>query len=138
MPDIALMIEGQNGLTWDRWQRIGHTAEQLGFQGLFRSDHFTNPEGPMKDSLELWVSLTWLAANTEDIEFGPLVTPMSFRDPVFTARMGKDVDNLADGRLILGVGAGWQKREHDMFGYDLLDIPERFDRFEEGVEVIDL
>lgn len=136
MPETAIMVEGQDGLTWDRWKRVARTVEDCGFDGLFRSDHFTEPDGPYTDSLELWTSLTWLADNTDDIDFGPLVTPMSFRDPVFTARRGKDVDNLADGRLVLGVGAGWQEREHETFGYDLLDLPDRLDRFEEGVEVI--
>lgn len=136
MPDVAIMVEGQLGLTWERWKRIGRTVEDLGFDGLFRSDHFVSPDGPLEDSLELWTSLTWLAEHTDQIEFGPLVTPVSFRHPVFTARMGKDVDNLANGRLVLGVGAGWQEREHEMFGFDLLEISDRFDRFEEGVEVV--
>lgn len=130
------MVEGQRGLTWDRWKRTARTVEDRGFDGLFRSDHFTEPEGPYEDSLELWTSLTWLADNTETIDFGPLVTPVSFRNPVFTARMAKDVDNLSGGRLVLGVGAGWQEREHEAFGFDLLEVPERLDRFEEGVEVI--
>jgi F420-dependent oxidoreductase-like protein len=136
MPELALMIEGQNGVNWERWQTIVRAAEDLGFAGLFRSDHFTNAEGPAEDALELWTSLTWLADNTDEIEFGPLVTPVSFRHPVFTARMAKDVDDLSGGRLTLGVGAGWQEREHETFGFDLLDVPERFDRFEEGVEVV--
>lgn len=134
--DVAVMIEGQSGLNWDRWKRIARAVEDLGFDGLFRSDHFTNPEGPFEDALECWVSLTWLADNTEDIEFGPLVSPVSFRHPAFLARMGKDIDNLADGRFVLGVGAGWQEREHETFGFDLLPVPERFDRFEEGVRVV--
>ncbi|RME12047.1 MAG: LLM class F420-dependent oxidoreductase [Ardenticatenia bacterium] len=136
MPEIAIMIEGQNGLNWERWKRIAHAVEDLGFVGLYRSDHFTNANPPDKDSLELWVSLTWLASHTSRIEFGPLVTPVSFRHPVFTARMAKDVDDLSGGRLVLGVGAGWQEREHAMFGFDLLSVRERFARFEEGVEVI--
>jgi F420-dependent oxidoreductase-like protein len=136
MPDIAVMIEGQNGLNWPRWQKIAHAVESLGFAGLFRSDHFTNSNPPDRDSLELWTSLTWLASHTERIEFGPLVTPVSFRHPVFTARMAKDVDDLSSGRLILGVGAGWQEREHDLFGFELLDPKARFDRFEEGLQVI--
>lgn len=134
--DIAIMIEGQNGLTWPRWQRMARAVENLGFAGLYRSDHFTNASPPDMDSLELWVSLTWLAGHTNRIEFGPLVTPVSFRDPVFTARMAKDVDALAGGRLILGVGAGWQEREHHMFDYDLLEIPQRFARFKEGLQVV--
>lgn len=136
MPEIAIMIEGQDGVNWTRWKRLARAVEDLGFAGLYRSDHFTNPDGPNKDSLELWVSLTWLASHTERIEFGPLVTPVSFRHPVFTARIGKDVDTLSGGRLTLGVGAGWQDREHHTFGFDLLNVSDRFDRFEEGVQVI--
>lgn len=136
MPDVAIMVEGQMGLNWERWTEFGPLVEELGFDGLFRSDHFTNPDGSYEDSLELWTSLTWLADNTDRIDIGPLVTPFSFRHPVFTARMGKDVDNLSGGRLNLGVGAGWLEHEHDAFGFDLLDLDARFDRFEEGVEVV--
>lgn len=133
---LAIMIEGQNGLTWPRWQRIAQAVEDLGFVGLYRSDHFTNANPPDIDSLELWVSLAWLAGHTRRIEFGPLVTPSSFRHPVWTARMGKDVDDLSGGRLTLGVGAGWQAREHHAFGFDLLDVPGRMARFEESLSVI--
>lgn len=130
------MIEGQDGLNWPRFQRIARAVEELGFVGLYRSDHFTNSEPPDLDSLELWVSFTWLASHTQRIAFGPMVSPVSFRDPVFTARMAKDVDDLSGGRLVLGVGAGWQEREHTNFGYDLLDVKGRMARFEEGLEVI--
>lgn len=136
MIEVAIFLEGQNGLTWPRWQRIATAVEELGFVGLFRSDHFTNASPPDKESLELWVSLTWLASHTERIEFGPLVSPISFRNPAFTARMAAAVDDLSGGRLVLGLGAGWQEREHNNYGFDLLDINDRFDRFEEGIEVI--
>lgn len=134
--EIAIMIEGQNGLTWARWQKIVRLVEELGFVGLFRSDHFTNSSEPDLESLELWTSLTWLACNTSRIEFGPLVTPFSFRHPALTARMASAVDDLSGGRMTLGLGAGWQEREHHLFGFDLLDIYARFDRFEEGVKVV--
>jgi F420-dependent oxidoreductase-like protein len=134
--DIAIMIEGQDGLTWPRWQNLARAVEDLGFSGLFRSDHFTNARPPEKDSLEMWVSLTWLASHTQRIEFGPLVSPVSFRHPAMTARMASAVDDLSGGRLILGLGAGWQVREHEMFGFDLLEVGPRFDRFEEGLEVV--
>lgn len=131
--DIAIMIEGQMGLTWPRWQRMARAVEDLGFAGLYRSDHFTNANPPDQESLELWVSLTWLAANTSRIEFGPLVTPVSFRHPAMTARIAAAVDDLSGGRLILGVGAGWQDREHHNYSYDLLDVEGRFARFEEAL-----
>lgn len=134
--EIALMIEGQNGLTWPRWQRLAQAAEDLGFAGLYRSDHFTNANPPEKESLELWISLAWLASHTKRIEFGPLVSPVSFRHPALTARMAAAVDDLSGGRLQLGLGAGWQEREHTMFGFELLPVKERFQRFAEGLEVV--
>lgn len=136
MPEIALMVEGQDGLNWPRWQRLARAAEDFGFAGLYRSDHFTNPTGPVLDALELWTSLTWLAAETERIEFGPLVSPVSFRHPVVTAWAAGAVDDLSGGRLQLGLGAGWQEREHAAYGFDLLPTDRRFDRFAEGLEVI--
>jgi F420-dependent oxidoreductase-like protein len=134
--EIAIMIEAQNGLNWTRWKNLAAAVEELGFHGLFRSDHFTNATPPDKESLELWVSLTWLASHTKRIEFGPLVTPVSFRHPAQTARMAAAVDDLSNGRLTLGLGAGWQEREHLLFGFDLLDMVSRYYRFEEGLEVI--
>ncbi|MBA4399835.1 MAG: LLM class F420-dependent oxidoreductase [Anaerolinea sp.] len=136
MIDLAIMVEGQNGLNWPRWQRLVKLVEELGFYGLFRSDHFTNSRPPDLDSLELWTSLTWLAGNTRRIRFGSLVTPVSFRHPALTARMAAAVDDLSGGRLTLGLGAGWQEREHQLYGFDLLPPAERFDRFEEGVQII--
>jgi F420-dependent oxidoreductase-like protein len=136
MIEVAIMIEGQNGLTWPRWQQIALAVEELGFAGLYRSDDFTNANPPDKDSLELWVSLTWLASHTHRMRFGPLVTPMSFRHPTMTARMATAVDDLSGGRLVLGLGAGWQEREHTNYGWDLLDIDGRFARFEEALEII--
>lgn len=138
MPEIAINLEGQNGLNWERWKRLGRAVEEMGFAALTRSDHYTNPQPPDMDSLELWVSLTWLADNTERIEFGPLVSPVSFRHPTMTARMAAAVDDLSDGRLVLGVGAGWQEREHENYGWELLDLDGRFQRFAEGLEVISL
>ncbi|HZD10859.1 MAG TPA: TIGR03560 family F420-dependent LLM class oxidoreductase, partial [Candidatus Binatia bacterium] len=136
MIEIAIMIEGQDGLTWRRWKRLARTVEELGFSGLFRSDHYTNANPPNKDSLELWISLAWLAGNSTAPVFGPLVTPFSFREPTMTARMAAAVDDLSGGRLILGLGAGWQGREHQMFGHDLLGVTERMDRMEEGLQVV--
>jgi F420-dependent oxidoreductase-like protein len=136
MAEISIMVEGQDGLSWPRWQRLVQATEDLGFDGLYRSDHFSNPQGPFLDALELWVSFTWLAANTSRIRFGAMVSPVSFRDPVLLAWQASGVDALAGGRLDIGLGAGWQEREHSAFGYDLLDLKGRFNRFEEALQVI--
>lgn len=135
-PEIAIMVEGQMGLTWPRWQRMARAVEDLGFVGLYRSDHFTNPQPPDDDSLEAWTSLVWLADHTERIEFGPLVSPVSFRHPAMLVRMAAAVQDLSGGRLTLGLGAGWMVREHENFSYDLLDVPGRMKRLEEALTVI--
>jgi F420-dependent oxidoreductase-like protein len=134
--EVAIMIEGQDGLTWNKWQRIARTVEDAGFAGLYRSDHFTNPNGLYTDSLEAWTSLTWLASHTERIEFGTLVSPISFREPVMLARQALMIDDLSGGRLQFGVGAGWQEREHGSFGYALLDTRQRLNRFAEALDVM--
>jgi len=134
--DISLMIEGQMGLTWPRWQRVVAEAEELGFAGVYRSDHFINPNPPDSDSLEMIVSLTYLASHTKRVHFGPLVAPLSFRNPTLLARQAAALDDLSSGRMILGLGAGWQEREHEVFGFDLGDVPTRLRRLTEGLEVI--
>ncbi|RMG76012.1 MAG: TIGR03560 family F420-dependent LLM class oxidoreductase [Chloroflexi bacterium] len=135
MAQLGIMIEGQDGLNWIRWQRILQAAEDFGFQCVFRSDHFTNASGEDKDSLELWVSLTYAASHTSRIEFGSLVAPVTFRHPAMTVRMAAAVDDLSDGRLVLGLGAGWQEREHKKFGLLFYDFPTRYAMFEEALEI---
>src|SRR5437870_5746624 len=136
MVALSIMIEAQDGLTWPRWKRLVAEVEALGFAGLFRSDHFTNAQPPDKESLEMVVSLTYLADHTSRIHFGPLVAPISVRHPTLLARQAAALDDLGGGRMILGVGAGWQEREHQLFGHTLGDIPTRMARLEEGLEVI--
>src|SRR5207244_11726982 len=117
-------------------KRLVTEVEDLGFAGLFRSDHFTNARPPDKDSLEMVVSLAYLADHTQHIHFGPLVAPISFRHPTLLARQAAALDDLTGGRMILGLGAGWQEREHRLFGHDLGDVPTRMARLKEGLEVI--
>jgi F420-dependent oxidoreductase-like protein len=133
---VALMIEGQNGLDWPRWQRILRAAQDLGYDGVFRSDHFTNPNPPDKASLELWTSLTYAAGHTDRIEFGPLVTPVTFRHPSMVARVAAAVDDLSSGRLVLGIGAGWQEREHHNFGIPFPSNDVRLAMLREYLEVV--
>ena len=138
MVALSLMIEGQNGLTWPRWKRLVADAEALGFAGLFRSDHYTNAGPPDKASLEMVVSLAYAADpdHTRRLHFGPLVAPLSFREPTMLARQAAALDDLSGGRMILGLGAGWNEREHTLFGHELSDMATRMERFEEGLEVI--
>ncbi len=131
------MIEGQEGLSWDRWRRICQHADRLGFASLRRSDHFVSLNGrPELDCIECWISLALAAEWTKTIEFGPMVSPMTFRPPALLARMAAAVDVLAGGRLILGVGAGWNEPEHTQFKIHFPTQRERFDMLEAGIQTI--
>lgn len=133
---LSVTIEGHFGLTWPKWQQLTTAIEQMGFAGLFRSDHWTQTGPPNMEALEALISLAYLAGNSRTVHFGTLVAPLSFRDPILLARQAMAIDDLSGGRMILGVGAGWMEREHTMFGYALGDIATRLDRLEEGVAVI--
>ena len=132
---VSIMIEGAFGLNWPRWKRLVKAVEEYGFDGIYRSDHFLGPE-KQEDALEAYTSLTWAADHTERIELGTLVSPISFRDPRILAWQATAVNDLAKGRLRLGLGAGWQEKEHDAFGFDLGSMKERFDRLEEACKVV--
>lgn len=136
MVELSIAAEGVFGLTWPAWKRLVQAAEDLGFAGLYLADHFVPPTPPDYPSLDLIVALTYLADHTRRLRFGPLVAPLSHRHPVHLARQAAALDDLSGGRMVLGVGAGWMGREHEMFGFDLGDIPTRMVRLEEGLGVL--
>ena len=132
---IGLIFESQMGLNWTRWDRILALAERCGYQSVFLSDHFVNAEPPDNDALELWAALGYAAVKTSRIEFGPLVSPVTFRHPTMTVRQAAAIDDLSDGRLALGLGAGWQQREHRNYGIPFYDLRTRFERFTDALEI---
>jgi alkanesulfonate monooxygenase SsuD/methylene tetrahydromethanopterin reductase-like flavin-dependent oxidoreductase (luciferase family) len=133
---IGLDFLGQSGLNWDNWKAILEIADNMGYQCVFRSDHFSNPTGDYQDALELFTSLTYAASHTKNIEFGPLVTPITFRHPAFIAQYSASIDVLSGGRLVLGMGTGWQDREHESFGLYFPSLTERFERLTDGLEIV--
>ena len=134
---LTVMIEAQEGLTWERWQALARTAEDAGYAGLFRSDHLTGLFGdPRRGSLDAWASLTWLASHTRRIRFGPMVCPLTFHHPALLAKRAAAVAELSGGRFDLGIGAGWHEGEHAMFGVPFPPLKERLDRLECGARVI--
>jgi F420-dependent oxidoreductase-like protein len=139
MVRLGVMIEAQEGLTWQRWARIIETAENNQFDSLWRSDHLFSVMGISdRDQLSLWPSMTLVAARDSKLEFGALVSPTTFRNPVMLAKDSVALDNLSGGRFWLGIGAGWNEREHAAFGYPLPPLKQRMDRLEEAIEVIKL
>lgn len=135
--DLGVMIEGQEGLTWDRWKRVVRATEDLGFESLWRSDHFFSLMGDRKqEALETFVSLVHAAEATRRIRFGTLVCSVTFRHPSLLARMAAQVDQLSEGRFVLGVGAGWNVPEHEAFGLPFPPIGERMDMLDESIRVM--
>jgi F420-dependent oxidoreductase-like protein len=133
---VCLMIEGQEGVTWDDWVRLARLAEELGFEGLFRSDHYTAIIRPDAAAHDAWATLAGLAALTERIRLGTLVSPATFRHPSVLARMAVTVDHVSGGRVDVGMGSGWYEREHLAHGFPFLDGKRRFALFAEQVEVV--
>jgi F420-dependent oxidoreductase-like protein len=134
---LGLMIEGQEGLTWERWRALARAAEDGGFDALFRSDHLTGLFGDARrPSLETWASLTWLATATSRIRFGPMVCPLTFYQPAILAKRAAAIAELSGGRLDLGIGAGWHEGEHAMLGIPFPPLRERMDRLECGARAI--
>ena len=133
---VCLMIEGQEGVTWDDWVRLAGLAEEHGFEGLFRSDHYTAIIRPDADAHDAWATLAGLAALTERIRLGTLVSPATFRHPSVLARMAVTVDHISGGRVEVGMGSGWYEREHEAHGFAFLDGRARFALFAEQVEVV--
>jgi F420-dependent oxidoreductase-like protein len=134
--NLGLMVEGQEGLSWETWRRLMASAEDLGFESLWRSDHLASRIDGRRESLETWVSLALAAAETPRLRLGPLVCPIMFRHPALLAKMAAAVDSLSNGRLILGIGAGWNAEEHRAFGIPFPPLSERLARLTEGIEVV--
>jgi probable F420-dependent oxidoreductase len=109
-------------------------AEETGLDSVFGADHLIFREGEVNEGIhECWTVLTAVAAITERVEIGPLVLALPFRNPALTAKMAAELDEVSNGRLILGLGCGWHEPEFDAFGYP---FDHRVSRFEEGLEII--
>lgn len=134
---IGLMIEGQEGVTWPQWLALARTCEEHGIGALFRSDHYNGLMGDeTRDATDAWALLAALAAVTSTVRLGTLVSPVTFRHPSVLAKMVATADHVSDGRVELGLGAGWNEREHEAYGFDFPDIGTRFELLEEQAEII--
>ncbi len=129
--DVGIIIGEATPLSWDRWKHVVRLVERLGFNSLFRSDHYFN--GQQKEAIDVYLSFVVAAELTERIRFGPLVTPVTFREPVNVGRMAQQIDALSNGRFVLGLGIGWFADEHKTYGISFPALTERYDRLEEAI-----
>jgi alkanesulfonate monooxygenase SsuD/methylene tetrahydromethanopterin reductase-like flavin-dependent oxidoreductase (luciferase family) len=128
---ICLMIEGQEGVSWEQWLALALAAEQAELDGLFRSDHYRSiHRGDPAGSLDAWATLAALAARTSRIRLGTLVSPTSFRPVSVLAKSVVTVDQISGGRVELGIGAGWFEPDHVAYGFPFGTVGERMSEFE--------
>ncbi len=133
----CLMVEGQQGPSWQQWTAIADASERLGFEALYSSDHYFPGVGPGgRGSFDAWTILAALAARTERIRLGTLVSPVTFRHPAVFAKIVTTLDHVSGGRVDVALGAGWWEEEHRMHGIPFPPIAERFELLEEHLEIV--
>lgn len=133
---IGVQVRPQH-TTWDAYQRAWLQADELGVDTLYNWDHFFplfgDANGP---HFEAWTQLAALGPQTKRARVGCLVHSMSYRNPALLSNMAKTLDHATNGRVILGIGAGWAKRDYDEFGYEFGTAGDRLRNLERGLEVI--
>jgi alkanesulfonate monooxygenase SsuD/methylene tetrahydromethanopterin reductase-like flavin-dependent oxidoreductase (luciferase family) len=134
---INLMIEGQEGVTWAQWVALAEAVEDAGLEGLFRSDHYRSIRNDEEaGSLDAWTTLAGLAARTSRIRLGTMVSPVTFRPASVLAKSVATVDHISNGRVELGIGAGWFEAEHETYGFDFMTTRARLDELDRQLEEI--
>ena len=134
LPYVEGAMDGRTP-RWTDIRAMAQTAEAIGFDALWVSDHvgFGDPAGEWQGAWESWTLLSALAASTRRVALGPYVLAVPFRNPAVLAKMAETLDEVSGGRLILGLGAGWNEAEFTSYG---IPFDDRFQRFEDGLRVI--
>jgi F420-dependent oxidoreductase-like protein len=135
--EVCLMIEGQEDVIWEDWLALARACEEHGVGTMFRSDHYLSvADRRERGSLDAWGTIAALAAVTEKLRLGTMVSPATFRHPAVLAKAAVTADHISGGRVELGIGAGWWEREHELYGFDLPPVGPRMDALEEQMQVI--
>src|SRR4051812_31487232 len=125
---VALMIEGQEDVTWEDWVALADACERFGIEALFRSDHYLSVDGAgERGSLDAWATINALAARTTRLRLGTMVSPTSFRHPSILAKAATTADHVSGGRLELGIGTGRAGRGDTAHGFSVLSLKEGMD-----------
>ena len=133
VPFYVFRNEKNPSQLFNRLQEVVLECEQLGYDSVWLDDHLMMGTTPI---LECWTTLSALSTATEKIHLGTMVTCNSFRNPALLAKMAATLDNISNGRLELGIGAGVQKSENDAYGFSFLSPQQRIERLNESVEII--
>ena len=131
------MIEGQEDVTWDDWRALAGACEEHGIEALLRSDHYLSVEGRQaRGSLDAWATIAALAAVTDTLRLGTLVSPATFRHPSELAKLVVTADQVSGGRVELGLGTGWLEAEHQAYGFPFPPLGRRMEMLEEQLQII--
>jgi F420-dependent oxidoreductase-like protein len=134
---VCLMVEGQEGVTWDEWVVLAQACEEAGLEALFRSDHYLSVQDHAeRGSLDAWATLTAVAHATNRIRLGTLVSPATFRHPSVLAKLVVTADHVSGGRVELGMGAGWHEPEHRAYGFPFPPDATRLEMLEEQLQIV--
>ena len=134
---FAVMVEPQQGLTYDDQLAVARLAEDLGFEAFFRSDHYASFPGDSDQvTTDAWAVLAGLARETSTIRLGALVSPVTFRHPGNFVKLVTTVDQMSGGRIEVGVGAGWNDEDHLPHGLPFPSIKERADLLEDQLALL--
>jgi F420-dependent oxidoreductase-like protein len=135
---VCLMIEGQEGVTWEQWKALATACERSGIETLFRSDHYLSVSGHQgRGSLDAWTTIAALAAVTSTLRLGTLVSPVTFRHPSLLAKAVVTADHVSGGgRIELGLGAGWLEAEHAAYGFAFPPASVRMQMLSEQLELV--
>ena len=133
---LALMIEGQEGVSWEDWLALAHACEEHGVDAMFRSDHYLSQTDPARAALDAWTVIPALAARTERLELGTLVSPVTFRPPAVLANASQTAFLISGGRVSLGMGAGWMEAEHEAFGFPFPEMKTRVGWLADQIEAV--
>jgi F420-dependent oxidoreductase-like protein len=135
---LRIFTEPQQGATYDDLLAVAQRAEHCGFDAFFRSDHYLKmgDRSGLPGPTDAWVTLGGIARETSTIRLGTLVTAATFRLPGPLAISVAQVDQMSNGRVELGIGAGWYQQEHEAYGIPFPDLGARFDNYEEQVAII--
>jgi alkanesulfonate monooxygenase SsuD/methylene tetrahydromethanopterin reductase-like flavin-dependent oxidoreductase (luciferase family) len=135
---VALMVEGQEGVSWEQWLALAGACEEHGVEALFRSDHYLSLDAPgERAATDAWTLLGALAARTSRLRLGTLVSPVTFRRPAVLAKAAATVDHISGGRIEVGMGAGWMEAEHETFRLPFPETGERVRMLAEQIEHVD-
>ena len=123
--------------SYDEMKALGQHVEATGWDGIWLADHFMPNEGDISQPMpEAWTTLSALATAIPRIRLGTLVTGNTYRHPTLLANMAATLDNICGGRLVLGLGSGWQVNEHEMYGLEFGTVNDRLRRLEEACQII--